>query len=445
MKKRVYTLTTRKVLASMLLVVCLAFGVHGQTELDLEKCIKIALANNLDIKRARNDALVASSNEKQSKYEFWPSVNAFANFNFINGLVIDPTTGTPQTETTQTSSPSIVADVTIFNGMRNHHNLSRNKLIRDAAQYQVNSSEDNTRIFVTAFYLEVLTSKENIKVSQERLNLLNEQLIRAEKRVEVGVENQEQVFNLKSQIARENLRMVNLKNDQDRSKLNLLQLLQLDPSQQYTYATIVVNDEELEEPLELYGSILEEAMVYSPSLKSADLNIRAGEKDLLIAKTDRLPVVSASASYGSFYSSSNDAEGYLGQLDLNDQKFVGFNLSVPIFNRYRIKNNIQVSKINMLNNELAQDQARLDLINNIQSAYQNLLAAQSTHNAAKENLVALDQSFRFSQTSYNSGNLDFYTYLESLNNKNTAEIELISSKYSFVLRKRILEIYKGNS
>ena len=99
----------------------------------------------------------------------------------------------------------------------------------------------------------------------------------------------------------------------------------------------------------------------------------------------------------------------------------------------------------MLNNELAQEQAELDLVNNIQSAYQNLLAAQSTHNAAKENLVALDQSFRFSQTSYNSGNLDFYTYLESLNNKNTGEIELISSKYSFVLRKRILEIYKGNS
>jgi outer membrane protein len=79
----------------------------------------------------------------------------------------------------------------------------------------------------------------------------------------------------------------------------------------------------------------------------------------------------------------------------------------------------------------------------MQQAYLDLVAAISTYEAARENLTALEQSFKFSEIRYNSGHTDFYSYLESLNNKNRAEIDLINSRYSFLFRKRILEIYQG--
>ena len=59
------------------------------------------------------------------------------------------------------------------------------------------------------------------------------------------------------------------------------------------------------------------------------------------------------------------------------------------------------------------------------------------------NLIALNQSFDFVKTRYDSGNTDFYTYLESLNNKNRAEIELVNAQYSIVFRKKILDVYRG--
>jgi outer membrane protein len=61
----------------------------------------------------------------------------------------------------------------------------------------------------------------------------------------------------------------------------------------------------------------------------------------------------------------------------------------------------------------------------------------------KDNLVALNQSFEYVKTRYENGNTDFYTYLESLNNKNRAEVELVNAKYSIVFRKKILGVYRG--
>ena len=97
----------------------------------------------------------------------------------------------------------------------------------------------------------------------------------------------------------------------------------------------------------------------------------------------------------------------------------------------------------MLNAELFTRQTELDMINTVQAVYLDLIAAQSTYNAAYENLEALEQSFSFVSKRYDTGNTDFYTYLESLNNKNRGEIELVNSRYSIVFRKKILDLYKG--
>jgi len=430
--------------ASIIIVsLLISVAAKAQKELSLEQSIRIALENNIDIKLARNNALIAAHNLRQSKFEFAPSVNAFVNFDWINGLTIDQTTGEPVTETTRRSSPQISANVDIFDGMGRFHDVSRNRLLEEAAAFDVENTEDNTSILVTGFYLQLLTTQANIEISKARIKLLNEQLVRARKRFEIGVDNQEQVFNLKSQIASENLNLVNLRNDMENSKLNLIQLIQLDPSEGFTFEKVEIPDEGIEMELESYGDIYEAALAYSPLLKSANLGLQVSQKEMEIAKAQRYPTLSAIASYGSFFSSVNESVDYFDQIDRNKQSLFGLRLNVPIFNQQQISNNIQVSKIQIVNSELNLEQARLDLTNNIQQAYQNLVAARSTWVAAKENMVALQQSFKYAQTSYSSGNIDFYTYLESLNNLNRAEIELVNAKYSFVLRRKIIDIYKG--
>lgn len=415
---------------------------HAQKPMTLDECLQIALANNITVKQIGNDALIAAANEKQSKLEYLPRVSAFSNYNVSRGLTNDPTTFEPVTATTKSSTPSIALDLNVFNGMQVRNTIRRNTLIRESSDFNVQQTRDNIELVVTAAYLQVISDKENIKVSDERLDLLSNQLKRAERRVDAGVANMEQVFNLRSQIANERLNKVTLENQFKSDRLNLLQNLLLDPAEDYDFTDSSILQQSIDTNLPSYQELLTAVLEYSPGLKGAGLDIEASKMDLEIAKADRLPNLSMRAAFGSTFSSNAD-ESYFSQLETNEQRFLGFSLNVPIFDRNRVKNNIHVSKINITNTQLAYEQAKIDLVNSLQQAYLDLVAAHSTYLAAQENLNALNQSFKFSEGRYNSGNTDFYTYLESLNNKNRAEIDLINSRYSYLFRKRILSIYQG--
>jgi len=429
-------------LIGILLAILVVSESFAQTEMTLEEAIQIALDNNIDLKRAQNNMHIANANARQSKFEFLPSINGLYNYNWISGFSgVDPTTGNP-VNNSQRSQPSVMASFNIFNGFQNVNTLTRNRFLKEAAELNLQNAEDIARITATGLFLQVLVAQENIKISQDRLDLLNEQLEREEKRVEVGVSTQEQVFNFKSQIATENLNLVNLQNNYDRFKLQLLLALQLDPADDYELVQFEITELEITAENEPFMQLKETAFAYSPLLQSAELNRKAATKDFQIAKAGFYPTVTFFGQIASFYSSVTTRD-YFSQLDVNLQKAIGVSVNIPIFNRFRIMNNVQVSKINIRNSELNYEQAELTLFNNLQQAHQDLKAAQSTYNASQENLIALTQSFEFANKRYQTGNTDFFTFLESLNNKNRAEIELVNSKFSILFRKRILDIYRG--
>ncbi|GJM27526.1 MAG: transporter [Cyclobacteriaceae bacterium] len=415
---------------------------NAQQRLTLDDCVQIGLANNISIKKVNNNFLIAEANEKQSKLEYLPRVSASSNYNISHGLTNDPTTFEPVTATTKSSTPSLNMDFNIFNGMRTRNFARKSTMVRQAADFDAAQTRDDIELAITASYLLVISDRENIKVAQERLDLLSNQLNRAERRVEAGVANMEQVFNLRSQIANEKLNKVTLENQYKSDRLSLLQTLLLDPSLDYRIEDVSLLSRSIDTTIPEYQELLKSVLAYSPGLKSAGLGIEASKLDLAMAKADRLPSLNMRAAYGSTFSSNNQ-DGYLDQLNLNEQKFLGLALNIPIFDRNRIKNNVHVSNINISNTELDYEQVRIDLVNSMQQAYLDLVAAHSTYEAARENLSALEQSFKFAESRYNSGNTDFYSYLESLNNKNRAEIDLINSRYSFLFRQRILEIYQG--
>jgi outer membrane protein len=424
----------------------------AQEILDLDKAIQIALENNIDIKRAENFALRTQTNELQSKYNFLPDLNANLDYNILYGTTFDNANGTLINTTTRGSSPRISSELVVYNGLSNHHNLKRNKLLVQAADYGIENEKDIVRITIVGLFLQVLTDQENMSITLKRIALLEEQLIRARKRVEAGVDNLQQVYNLESQLAAENLNLVNQENQLKRDRLRLLQTIQVDPTQEYEIERIELEENLMLEVIENYQATLNLALGYSPALKQSELLINSAEKNLLISKSSQYPYLTLSGALGSRYSSNGAfdpevgavvSKPYFQQLDVNQYEYVALNMRIPIFNRFQVKNNIQMAKIDIADARLDYQDSYNQLVNRIQEAYLELLSARSTYLAASENLNALENSYQFAKSSYEAGRMDFYSYLESLNNKNQAEIDLVISKYSFVLRNRILEIYEG--
>ncbi|MTI32308.1 TolC family protein [Xanthovirga aplysinae] len=420
----------------------------AQQKLTLDQCIEIALENNLDIQKARNNVIGAEAREQQSKYNFLPNLNAAIDYSTNYGVFFDNTTFSLEDITTSTSSPRLSAELNVFNGMKNHRLLKKRRLEKESAEENVQSNADNTRRSVLGLYLQVLTDRENIRIAEDRLNLLTGQMERAQKRADAGVSNLEEFYNLKSQIASENLNRVRQENALKRDKLSLLQLLQLDVNGDYEFEGVESVNGEIEAGVSSFSMIYEKAINYSPELKIAEYNHQAAKQDIKIAEADLLPSISlfgsASSRYSSNYTDGDDESvPYFNQLQDFFSQSIGATLRIPIFNRMSTKTNIQGAKVIRSNAFLDLQQSKIDLTNNLQRSYTDVIAAQETYQAAKENLVALEESFKYSKARYENGDVDFYTYMESLNNKNRAEIDLMISRYTFILQKKVLNIYAG--
>ncbi len=423
------------------------------TQLSLDQCIDIALKNNINLQVSENNAHIANSNKTQALLNFLPGVTANVDYSFTFGNFWDNSAARQVSETTERSNPWVSADIVIFNGLNNHYNLKQRSHQFESAQYGVESSKINLKNNIYSSYLSVILDKENIKISEDRIQLLSAQLDREEKRESVGVGNMESVYNFRSQLANEKLNKVSLVNQYKRDKLQLIQLLRLDISKEYTFEPIEpsLNDQLLN--AKSFDEVLEGGINYSPSIKQANANYEASLYGLKIAKAQRYPRLTGSAALGSNFSSNgawnpsngefNESADYFTQMDWNTQQQISLNLRIPIFTRFNTETQIQTAKLNMLNAELNHKQAELDATNALQNVYLDMLAAQETYAASVENLKALEQSFEFINRRYETGNTDFFTYLESLNNKNRAEVELVNAKYSIIFRKKILDLLQG--
>ncbi|GEM_PF-284604 len=457
-KKWIENTAMKRIFYTLVALAVFAATPQAQRVLTLEECIEIALQNNIDIKRAKNNAVAAESNLFQSKMNWLPSLNASAGHRWNEGLNFDLISGGLVNTTTLGGSGSINANMTIFDGFSNMLNAQRSKFVYKAAEANVASNIQTTEVSIVAGFLNLITFRENLKIAEQTKDILQEQLEREEKRERAGVGNMEQVYNFRSQVAQQELVIVNTRNSLETAKLTLIQLLLLDPSEDISFEGITASDEELEYEIKAYSEIYDKAYNFSPGIKSAEYSLKASEKALKSAQNYWMPSLSVNASYGTNWSSNRvnvlerDVNGVptrtevvdlSTQFEENVSKFAGLNLSIPIFNRFRNSNQVQQNKIQVLNSELGLEQAKNSLTNGVQQAYLNLVNAKTSYAAAKESLVNLNTTYEFAQNRYENGTIDFVTYLQALNGKNNGELQLARAKYSILFRQLILDIFTG--
>lgn len=409
--------------------------------LTLQECIDMASSRNLTIKQNQNNLFGAQSNKRQAYFNFLPNLNASYNYQIIDGSAIN-NAGQVVNSTSKRSSPSITSNLMLFNAFANHHLLNRRKHEYESSRYQLEDSKITIKATVIRNYLNVLVDGENVRISNQRLEFLEEQLERERKRVSVGVGNLETVYNFQSQVANEKLNNVNSKNQYQSDMLALLQSIQIESYDGVQIAPLDVDDVEILIEYDSYDVVMNEIIANSFRLKSANESKIAAQAQLKQTKSSRYPTLSVFGQHQRNYASTSDVE-YINQLQNNTTNFAQATLNIPIFTRYQTQNSIDNSKVAMLNAQLQNDQAVLDVTNAAQRDYLDLVSAQTSYKTAEENYEALNQTFEFIKKRFETGNTDFYSYLESLNNKNRAEAQLINAKYTIVLRKRILDLYRG--
>ena len=420
----------------------LASSISAQKTWTLEQCIDTALANNRNIKQQR---IVQKSKEiayKQSKYDLLPDLNGSASqdFSFGRSLTRENTYSNSNSKNT---SFGLSAGLTLFDGLRMKYNIDLKKTELLAAGADMQKVEKDIILNVSTVYLQALQNKEMLKNAENQLAITKENMERRTELIKAGKLAEGEIYELQAQQAKEELSRVQAENS---LKLSLLDLAQVMNLENYENLDVVVPENLFSNEL----SVLSASEVYAsavqnrPEIKSAQYRLQSSEKNVEIARSTYMPRLTLGTQWGTgYYNMSNGVNpAFKDQISNNMRTSVGLSLSIPIFDKFQTRSQVQNAKLDVENTKLEIEKVKVELRKNIEQAYYTAIAARNRWESAQKAVRANEESYRFASQKFDSGRANQYEANLAKSNLSQAISEQTQAKYEYVFRLKLLELMK---
>lgn len=430
--------TMKAIIIAAMLAACVCVGAQTFT---LQQCIDTALAHNNQLKQQTYQMKTQEVTYRQARQNLLPNLNASASQSWVFGRSIGADNVYQSTNSSQTSF-GLSASLLLFDGLKMKYSIDEAKATMLASEADVSALKADITMNISAMYLQILLNKELLETARQQLadtQLKVEQnraLVEAE-RLAAG-----ELYAIEAQAAKEELAVTQAQSNLQLALLDMVQALELDSIEGFD--VVVPTDVEL-----LAGALLTNDAVYNmalqhrPEIKAAEYNLAASEHALKSAKADYYPTLSAGASLSTGY---YDMAGYQNntfgrQLGDNLSTSVGLQLTIPIFNKMQVKNNVSRARINVENYKVQAEETKKTLRKNIDQAYYNALAAQSRETAAEKSERSAYEAYRYAEQKYESGRASVYEFYDAKLSYTLALSERIQAKYEYLFRLKILEYY----
>lgn len=420
-----------------------------QKKWTLQECVEYAVDHNLTIAQYELDLENARIDKSDALGNFMPTINGQVSTSGNTGLILDPTTNNLVTGTIFSASSNLTSSVTLFDGLRNVHQMNRAKLNALANQYRLDDLVDDIRLNVANAYLQILSNKESLKTFQAQYAITEQDLERTRELVESGVNPRGDLLEIEATAANQEQQIVNAQNQVLISRINLAQLLQITD-----YENFDIAEEEFEiPPADILNNspktIFEKAVTFRNDIKFAESNVDLAEKDLDIAKGAVYPTLGAFLNYNTRYSDqtrdpiTGEKIGFKDQLWINDGISYGAQLNIPIFNGWSVRNNIKRAQIDVERSQVQLAQTKLELESNINQAYVDVEGSAKAYEAAEKTLEARQLAYEYSRERYEVGLMNAFDYSQAQARVDDAAAEVIRTKYDYIFRIKVLEFFFG--
>lgn len=420
-----------------------------QKKWTLQECVDYALENNISIQQSELDVQLADIDRDQAIYNFLPNLSGSTSYNINTGSNINPATNQFENEVFRSLSGGLSSGMNIFAGLQNWRNLQRAKLNQLASDYRLDKMKDDISLFIANSFLQILFNKEQLKVFEAQHQVTLENLSRTQELVDAGVLPEGDLLEIKATEATQQQQMIAAENTLFISKLSLAQLLQIKDYQNFDIVDTeypILSQDILEEDA---ATIVNKAKEVLNDVRIAENNLLVAEKDLQLTRAQYLPTVSGFVSYNTRWASSQvdpftgEDINFIDQLYLFDGTAIGFQLNVPIFNRFSTRNNVKRSKINVENAKYLLEQAELDLESTVYQAYNDAKNAKKSYEAANKTEEARQLAFDYSRERYNVGLINAFDFNQSKVQYENAQSDAIRAKYDYLFKLKVLEFYFG--
>lgn len=446
----------------------------------LEKCIRYAIDNNLDLSESELNRRMAELTLAQSKASRWPSLNADMSVGNSYGRSIDPTSNQFVNAGFLFNNMSINSQVMLFGWFRKQREIEQNKYSAQAAEEVYAQLRDNIALNVANAYLRTLLAKEQVKVAREQIKTDQAQLRQTQQFVRAGRLPQLNLEQMQAQVASDSSNLIGARAEVQLALLQLRALLNLDFQEPFEITSPDLNNANLiastqeKSPEEVYQI----ARQNQHRMRAQYLNIMAAKKGLDQAKALRYPTLFLGGNLSTSYSSqfqevtgqtlvgeqqvgsvtvsgtdypitapqydfTRSTVPYSRQLDNNIRSNVALTLNIPLFNGHQVKTGIERARIGLYNQRIAMKREQQTLRQEIYTAALQAETARQKYVAALSSEQSAKRALDFAIKRYAIGMLPTFEYTQTQNNYNQASYNTLSAKYEMLFKMKVLDFYVG--
>ena len=437
----------------LILILVFSFKSQSQDLWTLEECVNRALNENISIKQAELDYMDSEISKKTAVGNFLPNLNIGSSHSWNVGLNQNITTGLLENVTTQFSSMNLSMNIDILNGLKNIMSFA-----------------------LSAASVVILFNKEILKVQKLQLEISKNEVERANELVKNGVIPRGDLFEFEANLTSVEKSVIDAENSLKLAKISLAQLLLIED---YETFDIVDNEYQLDisnildkSPKEIFAYAVEN----KNEIKIAETNLEIAKKSLELNKSFLQPRLSAFYSLSTRIAYSDRLMGtgelnyvpigiventnqrvlapvqgtkivppksFADQFDTNKGQNYGLSLSIPVLNGFSTRSNVNRSKVNVKRSENFLFQRKLDLENTINQAYNDASGSLKAYQASQKSLESRKLSFEYAQEKFNLGAMNPYEYSQVKQRFESAQSDLIRSKFDLIFKLKVLEFYFG--
>lgn len=310
----------------------------------LKDCIDYALANNIQLQKAKVQQLSALEDIKQSQSALLPSLSLSTSQNVSynpwpeqgSAMIAGNKVQADVKKVYYNGSYSLSGNWTVWNGGQNTNTVKLNKLAAEQARLDSAVTANNVLEQIAQLYVQILYSDEAISVTKESLKTSQANEERGKTMVSVGKMSKADLAQLTAQRAEDEYSIVEAESNLRNYKRQLKQLLQIADNDEFDVVIPSTTDEMALKDVPALNDVYAASLTQRPEIQNAKLGIESSDLSVKIAKAGKMPTVGLNAGLSTSTTSMN-SNRWGNQVKNNFTVGGGVTVSIPLFDNRKTK------------------------------------------------------------------------------------------------------------
>ena len=397
--------------------------------LTLEEAINKALANNYGIQLAQNDSALQAIEYNYRYANFLPRING------ATGLVLnnndqyqkfnDGTIRERKGILSNNLSSSVSLNWTLFNGLKLYATREKALRLQQLGSLELRNSVINTIAQVINTYYGVVQQQQQLRAIEEQLQINLERVKLADYKLSIGVGTKTDLLQSKVDLNAQKAAQLEQEIAIKSLKEQLNVLLSHPAGTTFEVTEAIPFGEKIS-----LSSINENWIAKNPGLLLAEKNIQVASLTLKERKADRWPTVQFNSTYN-FNRLDNKAvvNPFQPLFSRNKGFNYGFSASIPLFNNFTVKKNIDQATLALKTQELIYSNQKLQVNWALIQAYNEYEAQQKALQLEEENIVLAKENVAIVLEVYRLNSTTLIQLKEAQKSLQDAYTRLIRARY----------------